>query len=102
MHTIAAGHVAVIGFHEIVLYHLDGMKRKRIRIIAVRCRNVCFNRMGHSVHARMSDKLLRHGFRQIGIYDSDIRGNFIICNRVFDAFIIIGDYRKRRHLGCCA
>ena len=97
VHGISLCHIAVVRIYKITLNHFDCMQRKRIRKITVCRRNISLYRVRHRIHARMGHQLLGHRLCKIRIYDSDIRGNFKICNRIFNAFSIIGNNGKRRY-----
>ena len=97
MHNVPRLHVAVIGFYQVSLdqfYRVDG---QRVRISAVSCGYICFNGVGHGVHTGMGRQLLGHSVHKIRIYNSDIRRNFKIGDRIFDPFLVIGDNREGCH-----
>ena len=50
----------------------------------------------------MGNQLLRHGFCQFRINNGDIRGDFEVSDRVFDAFAVVGDDRESGHFGSSA
>lgn len=99
MHGVALGHVAIVGIHKVVLYHLYGEYGKRIGVVAVRGGNISFYGMGYSVHTGVGDQLLGHSLSQIRIDYGHIRSYLKIGYRVFDALCIIGDYGEGGNLG---
>ena len=94
VHNVPGFHVAVVRLHQISLDQFNGVDGQRIRISAVGCGHVRFDGVGHGVHARVGRQLLGHGVHQFRIYDGDIRSNFKISDRIFNAFLVIGDDRE--------
>ena len=78
------------------------MDSKRISIVAVGCRNVSLNSMGHSVHTSMCNELLRHCLGKFGVYDSNIGSDLKVCDRVLYALAVVSDDRESSNLGSSA
>ena len=58
--------------------------------------------MCNSIHTCMGDKLLRHCFSQVWVYDGDIRSDLEVCKRILDSLLVICDYSKCRYFCCCS
>ena len=102
MHSVPCTHILVIRINKILLDHLDRMYCKRIRVIAVCCRNISLNSMCKSIHTCMSNKLFRHCLCKLRINDSNVRCDLKVSDRVFDSLIIICDDRECCNLCCCS
>ena len=55
--------------------------------------------MGHRVHTGVGSQLLRHGLSQSRVDDGDVRGDVEVSQRVFDAFVVVGDDREGGDFG---
>ena len=91
VHRITFCHVAIVRIYQIVLDHFYRMKGKWVREITVCGRNISFNRMCHCIHTGVSDKFLRHRLGKVRVYDSNIRRNLKVSDRILDSFFIIGN-----------
>ena len=96
VHLVARFHIAVVGRDEVLLDHLDRVDRKRIGEVAVRRRNISFDRVRHRVHTGMRDELLGHRLGKVGIDDGDVGRDLKVRNGILDALLIVGDDGKRR------
>ena len=102
VHGVTLGHVAVVGSHQVVLDHLDGVQSQRIGVVAVGGGDVGLHSVGHGVHTGVGNQLLGHGLSQIGIHDGHIGGDLKVGDGVLDALGVVGDDGEGSHLGSSA
>ena len=94
MHLISSFAVAVIGGDQIFYRHLDGLHGERVGKRICRRRYIGFQRVRQRIHTGVSDQRRRHALYQRRIYDSYIRRDIVIRDRIFDIRIAVGDNRK--------
>ena len=101
VHAVPFFHISLIGFYQILLDHFNGVKGKRICVVAVCGGYIGLDGMGHGIHTSVGNQLLGHCLSQFRVYDSDIRCDLKIGDRIFYAFLIICDNRECRYLCRC-
>ena len=100
MHTIACGHVAVVRSNKVILNVVHSKKCRCVREVGSDCGNICFDGVCDCIHTGVRYKLLRHCLSEFRIDDGDVRSDLKVCDRVFDALLIISNNGKCRHLRC--
>ena len=55
--------------------------------------------MGHSVHTGVSGQFLWHGFSQSRVNDCNVWSDIEVSQRIFNAFLVVGDNRESGYFG---
>ena len=98
MHPVTGDHVAVVGGHQVLHDHLDGVDGQRVGVIAVGGGHIGLDGVGHGVHAGVGHQLLGHGLGQLRIDDGHVGGDFKVRDGVLDTLLVVGDDGERGHL----
>ena len=85
VHLFARDGVVCVGVAagQILKDHLDGFHRQAVGEIGSHDGNIGFNRVGQNVHAGIGNDGFWHGGNKLGVDDRDVRGQFIVGQRVF-------------------
>ena len=102
VHPVAGLHIAVVGFNQVVVNHLDGVEGQPVGVIAVSGGYISLNGVGHGVHTGMGRQLLGHFFRQIRVHNGHVRGDIKVGQRIFNALLVIGDDAEGGDFRGCA
>ncbi len=97
VHTVARLLVPVVGIHKVFVNHLDRVQRQRIRVVAMQCRHVRLDGVRQGVHSGVGRQLWRHRLRERRVDDRHIRRDVEVGQRIFDAFVVVGNDCERRH-----
>ena len=77
------------------------MDCQRICEVAVSCGNISFDGMCHGIHTCMGNKLLRHCFSKVWVYDSNIWSDLEVCQRILDSLLVVCDDSESCNLSSC-
>ena len=81
----------IVSAGEIFEYRLQRLFRKTVGIIGSHNRSVCFQRVGNGVDTGSGGKSSRRAHMEIGVDYSHIGQQLIVCERIFDSAVLIGD-----------
>ncbi len=100
MHLSPCIHIAMKRLHQVFLDHLNCPKCKRVCVVTVCRRYICFNCMRHRIHPCMRYQLGRHCLCKVWVNNCHIRRNLEISNWIFNPFLIICNNRKCSNFRC--
>ena len=99
VHPPAGGQVAVVGGHEVVVDHLDGLEGQRVGEGAAKRGHVGLDGVGEGVQPRVRRQLRGHGLGQVAVHHGHVGGDLEVRQGILDLGGIIGDDGEGGDLG---